>query len=733
MLSEVARIMSSTGTYGRPTTYLAGAGVSNDAPSSRPAAGALRDALLRSAARGLPPDAQQRLVTASASLSFEEIVSLLENAHQDALMDALEAVLNHPDVEPNDYHRFLAQRLAAGDVVVTTNFDDLIERAFRGIFPHTELKIHVDGTTLTPGESLAGQLVKIHGSFRKHGDPPIASRSSIVTTLERVALGLEARMAEAFRALLQESRLIVLGYSASDLDIVPLLVETSSSQPLIWVRRPRGPSAVSPKDALPSSLTTSGSWPDKNLVAILQGRNGDAWLVEGDPRAILGFGSIPVASTRPWEPDLDPLADSASELQRQTAIALLSNRAEVWDLAWNSVEVLTDLTKETDREPEILRLRGWVASRPKSGKANEVEPSYARALEKLWAMSPTKARLVDTIHIESHIALAARQANKMDLAKRTVERMKLGLNDLIGSDRLDEANVISKVRAIPEVGEKPATLVKIADAFTRIANVADAQIANPFTESRALIPGSVPRRHSRDDQQSLGQANDLARAAVVLRSEVGDLRGLAQSEHFVGFTSLKLGDDSGAIGVHTRTKDRSSRLGWLAREYPQACRNLALAYERTDPPKADALLHEALTRMAGDPGAFAANSGHLARILLRRSRIEPTSRSDLLGRARSTIDAPADPTAGRRATWISLLVIIAHEQGDLPGAHIYAKQLLDIYEHPQFRKSFESEPYARPNLTSNLDVIAWISQQTGESTLADRSAAIRRTYVSQAR
>ena len=143
---------------------------------------------------------------------------------------------------PNDLHAALAQLLARYVPVLTTNFDNCIERSCQqaGI-PITQVYERSGFEQFVGGRLESSPLLfKLHGTFRDLDNNSV--RSSIRATLARVgqangALGLDPEFRQTLDRILQRYDLVVSGYSGwDDFDIGELLRSTDSARQLIWIR-----------------------------------------------------------------------------------------------------------------------------------------------------------------------------------------------------------------------------------------------------------------------------------------------------------------------------------------------------------------------------------------------------------------------------------------------------------------------------------------------------------------
>ncbi|MDE2344710.1 MAG: SIR2 family protein [Betaproteobacteria bacterium] len=196
-------------------TILCGAGVSAPPPSNLPLASALV-ASARVAFLGRY-DAYIRTFAVRPETFFKYVYDLA----QSELLEYLKRVLASD--KPNSVHLFLATALSAGNHVITTNFDRLIERA--GTRLGVQFNRYV--SSLSVRKATAGTLFKVHGS--------IDSSHSLKVTIDQIGLGLNSQRSSMIKELTGRRTVLVLGYSGYDqLDVMPALATCAYTR-LIWI------------------------------------------------------------------------------------------------------------------------------------------------------------------------------------------------------------------------------------------------------------------------------------------------------------------------------------------------------------------------------------------------------------------------------------------------------------------------------------------------------------------
>ena len=122
--------------------------------------------------------------------------------------------------KPNRVHTFLANWLATGGTVVTTNYDRLIEREWAKISSSTKSLISgiMARTHLPPGKKIYRTAVAF-SKFMVRLDEP----SSCFGALEHVGTQLSGNRAELLLEIIQNRPICFVGWRGIDPDIPPLI------------------------------------------------------------------------------------------------------------------------------------------------------------------------------------------------------------------------------------------------------------------------------------------------------------------------------------------------------------------------------------------------------------------------------------------------------------------------------------------------------------------------------
>ncbi len=227
---------------------LAGAGVSMDPPSCLPSAKSLMDSIIDFCALG----------------DYGQIIKKIPNLRYEYVVQEFRDLVDHDldfldffvDVEkPNKNHFMLADQIIQGNLVITTNFDILVEQALANLLRNHQSSNKKCKAIITKEDFLECQkdphyienfftLLKFHGSpinyFTREN-----TKSSVVTTLDNLSLDIEdeqnplslpAYKEDVFQSLDKNRFLIVLGYGGGDtFDIIPEINAMSELKGILWI------------------------------------------------------------------------------------------------------------------------------------------------------------------------------------------------------------------------------------------------------------------------------------------------------------------------------------------------------------------------------------------------------------------------------------------------------------------------------------------------------------------
>ena len=203
-------------------------------------------------------------------LRFELVAYCLKEVDPEcSFLESLKIRRVGSEFEPasNNYHKYLAEMISEGAVVVTTNFDCFIELAL----------LQIDSTRLA---QFLSRLDKPHGTAQKYisGEFQDVEPDGIATTIFEVARGSNIsgfpKRLQAFVHRLESRKLFVIGYSASDsYDIVPAL-HVSCPASCTWFSYSQEPPHEATREVLSSEI--------RNLLDVWGAQGISTKIVQGD-------------------------------------------------------------------------------------------------------------------------------------------------------------------------------------------------------------------------------------------------------------------------------------------------------------------------------------------------------------------------------------------------------------------------------------------------------------------
>jgi hypothetical protein len=360
-----------------PSVLLCGAGISIPAPANAPSFLDLRNAIVLGIARTLEArgiisgdeyeevaEAIRRLARRADIRCIPEIVfSQARDTLGDRILLEFLQCLN--DGVPNANHLAIRQLLSRREWkltgVITTNFDEYVERALSG----QPFSYRVRGSPTASGTG--PPLLKVHGTLKEP--------ASIAVTLEDVLCRLDDQAIADLREILANRTIIVIGYSGWDYDVFPLLLHAALGWNcrIIWVLWERSESLNEQIARLQLAL---------GAKCVLVSAERSAALVE---IGALWSAQVPQAAstgTRALEPLVARFARALSEA---TTVALIGALDRIGgpialneDLAAKLADRLVDELEAVDHPDEaVLQEVRWVAQR------DEVAPRAIELGEKL--------------------------------------------------------------------------------------------------------------------------------------------------------------------------------------------------------------------------------------------------------------------------------------------------------------------------------------------------------------
>ncbi len=224
--------------------FFVGSGISREKPTYFPTGETLRNELIESFCFDQKNDIKKYLLNAVEKITLEEVSQVIYEHIDDRLLNLLSIILDDQKVQPNNIHQFLAKSLTYGNVVVTTNYDSMIERAYienvpkeiqkeKALWinyddPHfDEFYDYMQNIVVSKKDTMwFSAILKLHGTLQDIKSKR-NTKDSVITILSRIE-SLSLPKKKALKNLFDDYHVISMGYSARDLDIFECLSEITS-------------------------------------------------------------------------------------------------------------------------------------------------------------------------------------------------------------------------------------------------------------------------------------------------------------------------------------------------------------------------------------------------------------------------------------------------------------------------------------------------------------------------
>lgn len=647
----------------RRMAFYVAAGISKDCPTHLPLGEELKQAVILGFFEMENARDLTLLREAVKRRTLEEVCGVIQHELEDKrqLIVKMAQVLDSNEIIANHNHRFLARALHDGHLVVTTNYDAMVERAYYDLygsaFP-TE-RICYDRATFERflrqsqiqafrrGSNELGWLLKLHGTFHVSDKE---TGYSVMTTLDRVGRGLPPTAQEVLIQVLRNSPLVVLGYGCMDIDIVyPVLIGTSSSQPIWWIKHSDGRTHIYDygqlKGVLKEEEKKSARDVDMylhtqtlNILRVLCKRGdqneGRVWQINALTSQVIlaamaqiggNFGaSIKRCARRVnrWADGLRQLGVEASDVERLLVLAKLaqvcgpykSDSRDIYDLSNELFQAALKKVRDDTKKARIYQEMGWNKYRQDPEKNTDQAVELYDKAEKLLLGAVTSLMPRVTM-IRGLRALAYRRARRIVDALRAAEEAWISLPSFLrNGDIPSEPEVLRTF--LKSKGIEDSDFGPLGSVLRRVAAVYDQCVSGPDTLATAIRCKHQWKMHERQTR-ALRRARRLLETDRTLQQLAGEPIQKIQSENQLGLVCSKLREGATARAVH---EDSRRVAGQFSRpyEYAQALRNRALAEEVAgNLGKAISSLKEAMELFEERPRDLHATLWHLGRIRIK--------------------------------------------------------------------------------------------------------------------
>ena len=226
--------------------FLAGAGISMDSPSNLSSAKQIMDIIIDNGAL----EDYKTILKAIDGLRYEYVMQVFRDEYDNELQ-----ILKYftQTFTPNNNHYALGQQIIKGNIVITTNFDSLIEQALMDLRNEQGLTEKLPKAIITEKDFLEYTETALRDQyvlFKLHGAPlnyftGQKTFESVVTTLDKISTNKDKEQ-EVFSLPLFKQRivqqldngrvLLVLGYGGGDtFDILPEIELMGELVGLVWI------------------------------------------------------------------------------------------------------------------------------------------------------------------------------------------------------------------------------------------------------------------------------------------------------------------------------------------------------------------------------------------------------------------------------------------------------------------------------------------------------------------
>jgi tetratricopeptide (TPR) repeat protein len=502
------------------------------------------------------------------ALPFEAFIETLDNYSDiDRIFDIYDADSYKPAVEPNANHTFLAKLVAAGKVktIVTTNFDQLIEKALK-----SEGKIEQrDYDVLYREEEFQKikwardriRLIKLHGS--------IHDKQAMAITLGKVAQKeLSEGRANIIRHVYTQGnhkQVLILGYSCSDVfDLSPQIEALEGDMKGVFLVQHSGGRGVE----------DIRNREDKNpFKAFKKGKR--LCLNTDDTVRALWESTLPdpyhvnKRDTAYWEEKVDGWhAESLQhrgEVSKHSILGQLFYAVAEWRTAIRCYERALASSREAhDKEGEGATLDSMGSAYRQLGEYRKAIDLYEKALE------------------------IARRIGNVQRVGNTLSGMGIAYANL--GDYRKAIELLEKAleihRRIGDVGNEGGTLGNIGSAYMQVGDYRKAielhekaleihrRIGNVRGEEGNLCNMGTAYQHLGEYRKAI----ELHEKALEIARKIGDVRDEGAGLNNVGLAYDNLGEYRKAIELYEKALEIARKIGDVRGE-GGALGNIGLAYD----------------------------------------------------------------------------------------------------------------------------------------------------------
>ena len=231
--------------------FFAGAGISIPSPSLLPSANAFIDNIIGY----ITTENNYKKIITDNLFNNKKSSEIVGNFLRFETLMAKIAMCVDPQLEilkvytncskPNFYHYFLAKQLDNGAIIVTTNFDNLIEIACHEL--SIDYNIIVDESEIInfckDSNKFKNPILKLHGGYNVIGNNkkirsgPINLKATLMQVGRNFNNFTDNTLSELLSIIFQKRHVCIIGYSGcDDFDIMPIMKKINIRNGMTWIQ-----------------------------------------------------------------------------------------------------------------------------------------------------------------------------------------------------------------------------------------------------------------------------------------------------------------------------------------------------------------------------------------------------------------------------------------------------------------------------------------------------------------
>lgn len=323
---------------------VAGAGISMDSPSNLPSWWGFNQKLID----GIKEKVLETLPSAKELLASIDVEKLPVQCISEIIVrggagDSYFPLLTLLEsARPNANHKAIAEMVKLGMVsaIITTNFDTLLERAFR----QEDIKLNV---VISENDYIDSLRTRLCNLFKIHGS--VFDPASLVDTVTQKYTGLSSTKRTVLENLLKNHNVVFLGFSGTDfsfdMDYIPIHGVKDSNHVINWIKHP-------------------GSLPNDNVNLLLEEFDGKMHLQELGLPDYFKSNNIDYESLRVEAQIYEPLDVTARSIDVEIQCFLSSLHIGFWGCVGYCINLLDKIGAEQQLKDFISICEDAIQTQP---------------------------------------------------------------------------------------------------------------------------------------------------------------------------------------------------------------------------------------------------------------------------------------------------------------------------------------------------------------------------------